>query len=133
MEHQLDESSLAAAPTRELIRQLARDTRELVKKEVELARAEMRFDVVREKQAIAELGVASVCALATLNLMLVAAAFALARVMPDWAAALAVAAVVLAVGSVAGIVGWRTRVKQPLERTQKTVKEDVQWTKERLA
>ena len=79
------------------------------------------------------LGVGALCALCTVNLMLVAVALALGNVMAEWAAALIVAAAVLAVGTIAGVVGWGKRVKNPLESTRRSLKEDALWAKERLA
>ena len=62
------------------------------------------------------LGVAGVCALLTLNMLLVAGVFALAEagIMRGWVAALLVALVVLLIGTVAGLVGWSRRVREPL-------------------
>jgi hypothetical protein len=65
--------------------------------------------------------------------MLVACALALGKVLPEWAAALIVAGAVLAVGTIAGVVGWGKRVKKPMEATLRTLKEDALWAKERLA
>ena len=65
--------------------------------------------------------------------MLVAAAMALGTRLPEWAAALIVAAGVLLVGTVAGLLGWGKRVKNPMETTRRSIKEDVQWAKERIA
>ena len=42
-------------------------------------------------------------------------------------------AAVLAVGTIAGLVGWGKRVKKPLETTLRTLKEDARWAKERMA
>jgi putative superfamily III holin-X len=53
--------------------------------------------------------------------------------MPGWQAGLIVSAAMLALGAAAGLVGWAKRVKRPLGLTQKTLKEDAQWAKERLA
>jgi hypothetical protein len=39
----------------------------------------------------------------------------------------------LAIGGVLALVGWQQRVSAPLAVTRKTMKEDVQWAKERLA
>jgi hypothetical protein len=123
----------AAASTGELVSELLKQSTELVKKEVALAKAEVMVDVKREIQMAERLGVAAVCGLCGLNLLLVAGALALAVVLPGWAAALIVAGVVLAAGAVAGALGWGKRVSHPLGRTQKTLKEDVRWAKERLA
>jgi uncharacterized iron-regulated membrane protein len=43
-----------------------------------------------------------------------------------------VSGVVLSLGIVIGLVAWSKRVKTPLSATQKTLKEDAQWAKERL-
>jgi len=67
------------------------------------------------------------------NMLLVAAVFALTVWMPGWLAALAVAVLLLVIGGVIGLVGWQRRVSVPLAVTRKVVKEDVQWAKERLA
>jgi uncharacterized membrane protein YqjE len=126
------ERPLASASTGELLGQLAHESGALMKKEIELAKAELRADIKREIKMAEGLGVAGICALATLNLLLVAVVLALAQEFLGWASALIVAAVVLAIGAVAGLVGWAKRVKKPLEKTEKTLKEDARWAKERL-
>lgn len=125
---------LSDAPTQALFARLLRDTKLLVRAEVDLGRAELVNDLKRELRTVEGLGIAAVCVLCTLNLLLVAVVLALGqRAMPGWAAALAVAAAVLAIGSVAGLAGWALRVKEPLQKTRKTLKEDVQWAKRRMA
>ena len=126
---------LHAASTRALVTELARKAGELARKEVALARSELKEDIRSELRMASGLGVAGVCALVTLQMSLVALAFALAEagVLRGWLAALVVAAVALAIGTVAGVVGWRGRVRTPLERTRHSVRENVQWVKERMA
>src|SRR5439155_27066235 len=63
----------------------------------------------------------------------VAAAMALGTAIREWAAALVVAAGVLLFGTIAGLVGWGKRVKEPPETTRRTIKGDVQWGQERIA
>jgi hypothetical protein len=118
---------------RELVGQVIDSATQLAKKEIELAKSELRADIKAELATVKGLGVAGLCALWAVGLMLVACALALGTVMPEWAAALVVAGVVLAVGTVAGLIGWSKRVKKPLEATRRTLKEDVLWAKERLA
>jgi hypothetical protein len=118
---------------RELIAQTLGNATLLVKKEIELARAELRADLRSELAMVKGLGVAGICAFCTLNMILVCLALALATVMPGWSSALIVAAVVLAIGTVAGFVGWGKRVKDPLSATRRTLKEDFQWAKGRIA
>lgn len=118
---------------RELVSHLIDSAALLVKKEIELAKAELKQDLKAEVGMAKGLGIGAVCALCTVNLMLVAVALALGNVMAEWAAALIVAAGVLAVGTVASFVGWKKRVTNPLESTRRSLKEDVLWAKERLA
>jgi len=119
--------------TPQLVAEIAGKAVELVSKEIDLAKAEFKADVQAEVATAKGLGVAGVCAICMLNLLLVAGVLALASVLPGWLAALAVAAAVLLVGVVVGLVGWAKRVKRPLGATRDSLKENVQWTKERLA
>src|SRR3954468_1427601 len=118
---------------RALIGHVIDSATDLAKKEIELAKSELRADLKKELGMVKGLSVAGLCALWAVGLMLVACALALGTVLPEWAAALIVAGVVLAVGTIAGLVGWGKRVKQPLEATRRTLKEDALWAKERLA
>jgi hypothetical protein len=118
---------------RELIAHVVDNATLLARKEIELAKADMRKDLKAEIAMAKGLGVAGVCALCTLNLLLVACAMALGQVIAEWAAALIVAAVVLAVGTVAGMIGWNKRVTSPLETTRRSLKEGARWARERLA
>jgi O-antigen/teichoic acid export membrane protein len=76
--------------------------------------------------------VAAVAALLMLNLLLVAAVFALLPYVAGWLAALAMAGVMLLVALVAGAIGWRHHVTRPLDRTRRTLTEDLRWAKEEL-
>jgi putative superfamily III holin-X len=118
---------------RELLGHVVDSATLLAKKEIELAKSELRKDLKAEVAMAKGLGVAGVCALCTLNMLLVSGAFALAHVLADWAAALIVAALVLTVGSIAGFIGWKKRVTSPLESTRRSLKEDARWARERLA
>jgi hypothetical protein len=127
-----NEQPLDALSTGELVAQLTKQSAELVKKQVDLAQSELRADVKREITAFAGFGIAGACAFAMLILLLVSAVFALAEEIPGWQAGLIVSGAMLALGAVAGVIGWSMRVKKPLDLTQKTLKEDAQWAKERL-
>jgi hypothetical protein len=127
--------SLRALSARDLVMQLTRKASLLARKEVALARSEVKEDLRTEIRTATGLGVAGVCALCTLNLLLVAVVLGLmqAEVMPGWAAALVVAAVVLLIGTAAGLVGWSRRVRQPLDTTRRSVQENLRWAKERVS
>jgi len=131
---------LAPAPMRlesmsnkELLQHVVQSAVLLAKKEVELARSELKEDLRKEIAMAKGLTAAGLCAIWTVAMMLVALAMALGTALPEWAAALIVAAGVLLVGTVAGLLGWGKRVKEPLQKTRRTIKEDVQWAKERIA
>jgi uncharacterized membrane protein YqjE len=116
----------------ELVRQLLQTASLLIKKEVELARAELKADLQAQLLMAKRLAVAAVLALLGINLLLVAVVFALAHVMPGWLAALALGVLLLAVGGAIGLKAWRGRVSAPLAATRKHVKEDLEWAKEHL-
>lgn len=105
----------------------------LVVGEVALAKAEIRSDVKSEIAMAKGLGIAVVSALLGVNMLLVAAAFALATIVPGWAAALIVGGPFIVFGIVMGTIGWARRVKKPLEASRASLKEDLEWMKNRLA
>jgi hypothetical protein len=118
--------------TRELIGEIVGKGTLLLKKEAELAKAEITADLRSHLAMIKGLAVAGVCALMGVNALLVALVFGLTAWMPGWVAGLIVAGVMLALAAVIGYVGWTRRV-MPLTVTRKTLKEDVRWAKEQLA
>lgn len=124
---------LVDVPLKDLVGALIASAKSLAAQEVELAKAEMRSDVKSSVAMAKAFGVAAICGLLGLNMLLVAAAFALAAVLPAWAAALLLAAPFLLVAAVASAIGWARRVRQPLAMTRTSLKESLQWAKDRLA
>src|SRR5258708_20368001 len=106
--------SVEGMSNRELLSHLIDSATLLAKKEIELAKAELKQDIKAEVGMAKGLGLGALCALCTVNLMLVASALALGTVVAEWAAALIVAAAVLAVGPVAGTIGWKKRRTNPV-------------------
>lgn len=129
------EDPLRGASTKDLVAELAQKVSLLARKEIELAKAELKSDLRSELKMASGLGVAGVCALITLELLLTAVVFALfeAEVMPGWAASLVVAAIVLAIGTAAGLWGWAKRVRKPLHTTRRSLQDGVRLAKERIA
>lgn len=119
--------------TKALIRRIFEVSSVLVRKEVELARAELDEDVHSALGMVKLFGAAALLALFAVNLLLVAAALALAVWLPAWAAALVLGGLFMIAAAVLGAMAWSRRVQAPLDLTRKTVKEDLQWAKERLA
>ncbi len=141
MEQQVERGSvsgngrLRALSTRELVVELAHKTSVLARKEVSLAKSEVREDLRTEIWMASGLGIAGLCALGALEMLLVALVLGLAQagLLSGWLWAIIVAGVLLAIGTVAGLVGWGKRVRQPLEATRRSVRENVRWMKDRLA
>ncbi|HEX7786056.1 MAG TPA: phage holin family protein, partial [Methylomirabilota bacterium] len=119
--------------TRALVSEIGGQLVELAQKEVELARAELASDVRSGRNAAVSVAIGAVVALMGATMLLVAAALALAIVMPGWLAALVVAAVVLTIGIVTAVVGWNRRPRTALTLTRKSLKEDWEWLKAQVS
>ncbi len=118
--------------TVELVKQITTEVGRLARKQVELVKTELKADVRAEAWAIGGLSLAALGALCTVSLLLVTVVLALAQWMAGWLAGLVVSAATLAATGLTAWLAWNRRVRSPLARTQRTLKEDVQWTKERL-
>jgi apolipoprotein N-acyltransferase len=105
----------------------------LARKELELAKTELRVDLRSEARVAGGLGIAALAGLITINLLLVTSALALSLVMPAWAAGLIVSGVMLVLAVLFALVSWRRRLREPLAHTRRTLKDGVKWTKERFA
>jgi hypothetical protein len=66
-------------------------------------------------------------------LLVITGVFVIARWVPPWAAALGVAAFALGIAGGLGFMGWGRVARRPLTLTVKTLMEDWQWVKERMA
>ena len=117
---------------RELVGGVAEDARDLVRGEVALARAEMEQKVDRVTAGVISLFGAMMLAYAGLVIVLFAAAQALARVIPDWAASLIVGVVILLIGTI--LAGTARKALSPSgmvpDRTVRNVEADARVIKE---
>jgi hypothetical protein len=130
-----DLESLRDIPLKELISDITDRVKLLATQEVQLAKAEIRADLKSELAMVKSIGIAAVCGLLGLNMLLVAAVMALGTttVLQEWGAALIVAAPFVILTIVTGAIGWAKRVKRPLEATRASLKENFEWTKNRFA
>ena len=118
----------------DLARQLSMQTTELVRHEVELAKAELRDKGKRAGVGAGMFGSAGALGVYALGALTAAIIAGIAEALPVWASALIVAALY---GAIAGILALRgkNKVQQappPLpEQTVQSVKEDVRYTKQR--
>jgi uncharacterized membrane protein YqjE len=117
-----------------LLRQLSEQTGDLVRQEMELAKAELR-----EKGKAAGLGAgmfggAGLVALYAVGALTACAILALAIVVDAWLAALIVAAGYAALAGILALTG-KKKVEQATppvpEQAIESTKEDVEWTKQR--
>lgn len=115
------------------LKAVAQDTTELVRAEIELAKAELKAGVTANATGIGMLVGAGVLLWLAVQGLLIAAGFALALVMPGWAAALIVSVVLILIAVALGLVA-RSKLKTPVSvDTAKTnVQEDVAWFKTHL-
>lgn len=112
---------------------VAEDANRLVRAELDLAKAELAAGA-KEKGLGAGLGVAAATfGFLALQALLVTAGFALALVVPGWAAAGLVAVGLLLLTAGLGLAA-RRHLRQPvgLDTTKETIEEDVAWAKRRL-
>jgi Putative Actinobacterial Holin-X, holin superfamily III len=119
--------------TAELVKELTSQVGLLAKKQIDLAATELRADLTAELAMVGGLGIAAIASILGLAVLLVAGVFGLALLMPGWEAALIVGGGMLLIAGIAAAIGWGKRVRSPLRRTRQTLKEDVQWGKEKLA
>lgn len=114
----------------EIVRDIVANAQDIIRAEVKLAKTEIREESQKAISASAMLVAGGVIALYGLGFLLAAITAALALVMPFWAAALIVGAL-LAAGGGAGIAlglqHWK-KVHAP-RKTIEDVKENVEWLK----
>jgi hypothetical protein len=119
--------------TVQLLKEIASQGSLLVKKQIALAKTELKSDARTEAKVAGGLGLAAVGAIITFTLLLVTVAFALALVLPAWAAGLIVSGVVAVFVAILAGVSWSRRIRKPLRRSRDELKQDVRFTKERFA
>ncbi|MGZ4451914.1 MAG: phage holin family protein [Nocardioides sp.] len=115
----------------DIVGDIATDLTTLIKQELELAKTEAKDAAVKAGKGAGMFGGAGVAALLMLISLTLTLIWLLDGWMPREVAALIVTVVWAVIAGVLALRG-RTEIKQmnpPLETTQKTLKEDVQWAK----
>lgn len=115
----------------ELVSQATREMSTILRKEVELAKAEIAAELPKPVKGIGMFGGAGVVALYGLGFAALAAVYGLGEVMPLGWAALIVAGFFLLTAATLALVGKRAMASfdpKP-ERTIRTLKEDVEWAR----
>jgi MFS family permease len=136
MESEIDSNNneLRQEPIGNLLKQLSQETTQLVRQEIDLAKAEMTEKGKRAGIGAGMFGAAGVVGLLALGALTAFFIMLLDGALANWLSALIVAVVY---GAIAGVLALRGRDKvqeatPPVpEQTIETVKEDVQWAKTR--
>jgi uncharacterized membrane protein YqjE len=110
---------------------IAEDLRDLLKSEVQLAKAEMNEQVKAGVQVGVFGAVAAVMALLALVFLGLTAMFALNEALAMWLSALIVGAGLLAIAAIAGLAAraYMKKVTVVPKKTMASVREDVSWAK----
>ena len=123
---------LREQPIGDLLKQLSQETTTLVRKELELAKAEMAEKGKQAGKGAGMFGGAGVVGFLALGALTAALILGLDGFMKAWLAALIVGLVYAAVAAVLALTG-KKEVQQATppvpEQTVESVKEDVQWAK----
>jgi hypothetical protein len=128
------QSDLRDRPIGDLLKQLSEQTSNLVRQELELARAELTQKGKQAGLGAGLVGAAGITGLLALGALTACLILLLATFLKPWIAALIVAA---ALGAVAGVLAHtgKGRIQEAAppvpEQTVDTVKEDVAWAKTR--
>ena len=121
-------------PAAELLRDLSQQTGDLVRQEMELAKAELRVKGKAAGIGAGMFGGAGVVALYGVGALTAAAILGLAIILDAWLAALLVGVGYLAVAGILALTG-KKKVEQATppvpEQAIESTKEDVEWTKQR--
>jgi fatty acid desaturase len=125
-----EQERLRESPTSELFRRLLTDVRLIFGRQAQLAKLELEDKGSRLRTAGVEIAAAVVVAVFGVGVLIAAAVLALTIVLPAWAAALIVGAVLVAVAAVLFLMG-RARLRSlgslaPTE-TIEAAREDVAW------
>jgi hypothetical protein len=120
--------------TRDLINDLVRESRNLMQKEIRLARIELQGEVRRAGIGAALSLGGGLILFSAYQLLMMGIAFILAKIMDAWIAAFIVAGVGGIGGSALMVSGLQRirRVKPQPKETIETLKEDGRWMKETL-
>ena len=127
---------MAAAGNRglsDVLQDIVRNVQEIVRSEVRLAKTEFREEAAKAKDSGILLAVGAVTGIFAAAFLLLTIVYALALVMPRWAAALLVGATLGIVTSVLLTVGAKRfkRIHPTPEHTVESIKENVAWAKQR--
>jgi membrane protein len=120
--------------TADLVKSLGSDGALLVRKEIELAKQEVKEGITSKLLGGVLLAIAGVFGLFALGFLATAAARALGLILPLWAGFLIVGGAFLLAAALGAMVGVRKLKESPVApvQTKETIKEDVEWARAAL-
>jgi hypothetical protein len=115
----------------EILQDVLTNIQDIVRAEVRLAKAELGEELNRARSGGLLIGVGAVAAMFSALFLLLACVYALGLVVPNWAAALIVAAAVgVAAAVTLGLGLKRLKTIQAAPKTAASLKENVRWAKQ---
>lgn len=118
----------------DVLQDIVSNLQEIIRSEFRLAKVELKEKAQRAAKPAAVMGVGAVVAFYGVGFVLLAAVYALSLVIPLWAAALIVGVVLAIIGG--ALLSFSRKALKEIdpvpEKTVQTVKENVQWTKDRI-
>ena len=115
----------------EILQDVLSNIQDIVRAEVRLAKAELGEQLNRARSGGLLIGVGAVAAIFSALFLLLACVYALGLVIPDWAAALIVAAAVgVAAAVTLGLGLKRLKTIEAAPKTAASLKENVRWAKQ---
>ena len=119
-------------PISELIGDIAENVQQIARAELRLAKAELLEDVARMRRGAVFMAIAAIAGALAAGCFCLTVIYALALVVPAWAAALIVAGIMAIIAGACVMSGLRQFAGLGMPRTATTVKENVQWAKTRV-
>ena len=106
----------------------------IIRSEVKLAKSELREEVRQAQSGGIWLGIGTLSGLFAVLFLLLAALYALSRVVPDWAAALILTGALGLIAAIALVLGIKhlRELKRIMPKTVDSIKENVQWAKQQI-
>lgn len=130
----MHQSSMPEAMTStELVKELTSNASLLVQRQVKLATLEAKGELQKGKTMVELFGVAGLCGYAGVVLLLVAGALGIGAALDGryWAGALIIAAVLFVPAAVTGLLGYKKRLTNPMQRTRAELSKEITWAKYR--
>jgi hypothetical protein len=118
----------------EIVQDILRDFQNMFRDEIRLVRAEFGEKAQQFGKAAGVLGAAAVCGLLAVACLVTTGIAALALAMPVWLAALLMAIFLLCIGATCYAAGRAKlrHVDPKPQQTVQTLKDDVEWAKQRM-